>query len=180
MHYTFLIASSRVGGNSEQLARHAAGQLPGKSQQWVVLRDYPLEPFEDLRHAEGTYPPPRGNARFLLDATLAADNLVLVAPVYWYSVPSPLKLYLDHWSAWMRVDGLDFKEQMSGKTMWLVSASAGPADEAQHMIASLQLSAKYLGMKWGGYVLGNGTQPGDVARDVKAFEVAANLFQPSP
>ena len=35
----------------------------------------------------------------LLDATRAASHNVWVAPVYWYSIPSPLKTYLDHWSA---------------------------------------------------------------------------------
>ena len=38
----------------------------------------------------------------LLDATLAATDLVFVAPVYWYSLPAAAKLYLDYWSAWLR------------------------------------------------------------------------------
>lgn len=45
----------------------------------------------------------------------AATDIVLVSPVYWFSIPSPLKTYLDHWSGWMRVPDLDFKEKMRGK-----------------------------------------------------------------
>ena len=114
MNVTFLVASARANGNSEQLARHGASALPESIEQhWLVLGDHPLEPFQDLRH--GGYAEPTGHAKTLVEATLAADHIVFVAPVYWYSVPAPLKLYLDYWSHWMRVDSLDFKARMAQK-----------------------------------------------------------------
>lgn len=60
-----------------------------------------MPPFEDLRRpsAPGAYPAPEGAAATLLDATLWATNLVLVAPLYWYALPAPAKLYFDHWSS---------------------------------------------------------------------------------
>ncbi|MEM7457383.1 MAG: NAD(P)H-dependent oxidoreductase, partial [Planctomycetota bacterium] len=140
------------------------------------LRDYPLEPFQDLRH-HGDYAKPEGNALSLLEASLDCDDLVFVTPVYWYSVPAPLKLYLDYWSHWMRVAETGFKESMRGKNLWAVSCSAGPAIEAQHMFASLELSAKYMEMNWSGFVLGNGSAAGDVLTDDDAVEKARVLFQ---
>lgn len=179
MTTTFLLASARSGGNSEQLARRAASTLPSDRQQhWLTLRDYPLEPFLDLRHADEPYPAPTGNARILADATLGTDSLVIVTPVYWYSTPAPLKLYLDYWSHWMRVESLNFKERMAEKTMWVVAASAGSAEDAQPMIDSLKLSARFLNMTWGGHVLGNGSKPGDILNDAPALEAALKLFAP--
>ena len=177
MTMTFLLASARANGNSEQLARHAATSLGDDlEQRWLALRDYPLPVFEDKRHA-GRYDKLHGNAKILAEATLAAQRLVFVTPVYWYSVPTPLKLYLDHWSHWMRVESLKFKEKMSSMTLWVVAASAGAATEAEPMLESLRLCGKYLDMKWGGHVLGNGSKPGDVLNDSDALKRAAHLFQ---
>jgi multimeric flavodoxin WrbA len=176
-NFTFLIASARTNGNSEQLARLAAASLDSNYvTKWLDLKDYPLVPFKDLRHDEDGYPKPIGNELALYEASIECDELVLVTPVYWYSVPAPLKLYLDYWSAWMRVDGLEFKRKMAGKRMWAISASAGPANEASHMFDSLKLSAKYMSMQWGGHVIGNGTAAGDVLNDQAAIEQAKTLF----
>ncbi len=178
MTVVFLLASARSGGNSEQLARVAAESLPADlPQTWITLRDHPLEPFQDLRHTPGGYPPAVGNAARLLEHTLDCDHLVFVTPVYWYSVPAALKLYLDHWSHWMRIEGLDFRERMQTKTAWAISCSAGAAADAQPMFRTLQLCAKYLSMTWGGHVLGNGTAPGDVLHDTTALATAKNLFR---
>ena len=70
-----------------------------------------LPAFLDLRH-DGDYPAPEGNAAELARATMAATDVVLVAPLYWYSLPAPAKLYLDHWSHWMRHEPLGFKAAM--------------------------------------------------------------------
>jgi multimeric flavodoxin WrbA len=120
--FLFLNASTREPGhigNTETLARRAAEGLPENAGQTCCkLADLELPPFVDLRHTAGTYPMPSGDAKPLLDATLAASDLVFVSPVYWFSIPSPMKIYLDHWSAWLRVPGLDFKERMAGKRLW--------------------------------------------------------------
>jgi len=174
--FTFLIASARPNGNSEKLARVASEALSENSTQWFTLRDLPLDPFEDRRHGELSYSALKGNANTLFEATVDCEHLVFVTPVYWYSVPAPLKLYLDHWSHWMRVEDLQFKERMEGKTLWAISASAGVAEDAEHMFGSLQLCAKFMKMKWGGHLLGNGSAPGDILNDKSALESARKLF----
>jgi multimeric flavodoxin WrbA len=89
--FLFLVASTREAGhvgNTEWLARQAAATLPqGTTQQWMHLARMHLPPFVDLRHTAGQYPMPEGDLKTLLDATLAATDIVLVAPVYWYSLP---------------------------------------------------------------------------------------------
>ena len=172
-HYLFLTTSTRepgIVGNTEWLARQAAAALPaGSTQTWLSLARMELPRFVDQRHTTGSYPMPEGDMKTLLDATLAADHIVFVAPVYWFSIPAPLKTYLDHWSAWMRIPGLPFKEQMASKSLQLVTTS-GDRTKAQPMIDSVQLCAQFLGMRWGGALWGKGGPPGAVQQDTAALQ----------
>lgn len=179
-HLLFLVASTRragVAGNTEWLARSAAAGLPeGSTQTWRHLHGLTLPPFEDRRHDRGDYPMPEGALRGLLDDTLACTDLVTVAPVYWFSIPSPLKLYLDHWSAFLRVPGLDFKARMAGKRWWVVSTS-GHRGRAQPMIDSCRLCAEFMGMDWRGALWGQGGEPGRVQADAEAVAAAPGFLR---
>ncbi|WP_051531422.1 flavodoxin family protein [Sphingomonas sp. URHD0057] len=180
--FLFLLTGSRRDGNSEALARRAAEHLRENSaQRWLSLLDLDLPPFEDVRHAaSGEYPFPDEPGATLLDATLWATDLVLVAPLYWYDVPARAKNYLDHWSGWMRVPGIAFQDNMAGKTMWAVTALS---DEdyrvAEPLLGTLRLSAAYMRMGWGGELLGYGNRPGDILNDAAALEKATSFFAPA-
>jgi multimeric flavodoxin WrbA len=177
--YLFLTTSARESGhlgNTEWLARQAAAALPvGTVQTWHHLARMQLTPFVDLRHTVGTYPAPEGDLQTLLAATLAATHIVFVSPVYWFSIPAPLKTYLDHWSAWMRVPGLSFKEQMACKSLQLITTS-GNRPNAQPMIDSVELCARFLSMHWGGALWGKGGAPGSVQNDADAVSQAKEFL----
>ncbi|MEV4467475.1 NAD(P)H-dependent oxidoreductase [Micromonospora echinofusca] len=178
MRFLFLLGSSRSGGNTELLARRAAAALPaGTEQRWLRLADHPLAPFRDIRHDEQRYAQPTGNEALLLTETLAATDLVIASPLYWYSVSAATKLYLDHWSGWLRVPGVDFRQRMRGRRMWAVSAlnDEDPAT-AEPLVTTLRRSADYLGMRWGGVLLGHANRPGDVLRDAAALRAADTFF----
>jgi hypothetical protein len=176
--FTFLLASARRDGNTELLTRKAAESLPRDyGQRWLRLMDLPLPPFQDIRHSVGVYPQPEGNERVLFDATLAATDLVFAVPLYWYSVPTAAKLYLDYWSGWLRVPGADFKARMAGKTLWGVCAlSEEDPRRADPLVGTLRLTADYLKMEFGGVLLGYGSKPGDIVADAAAFERADTFF----
>ena len=170
----FLLGSARADGNAELLARRIAGHLTAADEYRLLrLSDHPLPPFVDRRHDSGTYPRPEGHEALLAQATLEATDLVIAAPLYWYSLPASMKLYLDYWSAWMRVPELAFRERMVGKRLWAVCVTSeedfGPADP---FIRTLQLSADYMGMQWGGALMATGNRPGDVVNDLAALERA--------
>ncbi len=113
----------------------------------------------------------------MLEATLDATDLVFAAPVYWYSVPASAKLYLDHWSGWMRIPGVDFRARMAGKSMWAVTMlSDRDMAQAEPLLGCLKWTANYLGMRWGGSVIGYGNKPGDVLADAPALTEAERLF----
>ncbi|GEJ98465.1 NAD(P)H-dependent oxidoreductase [Streptomyces sp. ATE26] len=177
--FLFVLGSARLDGNTELLARAAAEQLPGDvEQRWIRLTDHPLPDFTDLRHdTDHVRPAPDTPAGLLLDATLAATDLVIASPLYWYSVSGHTKRYLDHWSAWLRTPDIGFKEAMAGRTLWGVSVRADREPSVSDpLVGTLNNSAAYLGMRFGGVLLGNGTAPGDVAKDTDALTRAKTFF----
>lgn len=181
--FLFLVASAREAGhvgNTEWLARQAAAALPVNTpQQWLHLARMNLAPFTDLRHTSGQYPMPEGDLKTLLDATMAATDIVLVAPVYWYSLPSTVKTYLDHWSGWLRIPGVPFKEQMTKKTLRLITTS-GDRAKAQPTMDSVRLCAAFFPMAWGGaggpVLWGKGGPPGAVEADAQAVTAAESFL----
>lgn len=179
-HFVFVLGSARRDGNAETLARHAAAALPaGTAQTWLALDEHPLPLFADLRHADAApwTPEIAGPARTLLEHTLAATDLVIVSPVYWYSLSAATKLYLDHWTAWLRAPGWDFKARMAGKNLWGVTAlSDSNLAFAAPLEGTLRLTADYMQMRWGGLLAGEGNRPGDVRQDNAALARAAKFF----
>ncbi|KUO21016.1 flavodoxin family protein [Streptomyces dysideae] len=176
--FLFVTGSSRPDGNTELLARRAAEQLPaGVEQQWIDLAAHPLPDFEDLRHDADHVRPTEGNVALLLDATLAATDIVIASPLYWYSVSAHTKRYLDYWSGWLRTPGVDFKATMAGRTLWGVTALAHKEQVvADPLVGTLNHSAAYMGMSFGGVLLGNGSKPGDVLHDAEALTRAKSFF----
>jgi multimeric flavodoxin WrbA len=176
--FLFVLGSARADGNTELLARRAAEQLsPDVEQQWIDLAEHPVPDFQDLRHDSDHVRPTEGNLALLLDATRAATNIVIASPLYWYSVSAHTKRYLDYWSGWLRTPGLDFKATMAGRTLWGVTALADTQPEvADPLVGTLNNSAAYLGMRFGGVLLGNGSKPGDVLNDTDALTRAKTFF----
>jgi NAD(P)H-dependent FMN reductase len=178
-HVLFLLGSARAHGNAELLAQRMGEHLsPGDECRFLRLADHPLPPFVDHRHDVGAYPVPQGSEAVLAEATLAATDLVIAAPLYWYSVPASVKLYLDYWSAWMRVPGLEFRRAMAGKRLWAVCVTSDEdVAPAAPFVDTLRLSAQYMDMEWGGALLAHGNRPGDVQRDARAWTAAAGFLQ---
>jgi multimeric flavodoxin WrbA len=176
-----LLASARADGNAELMARAAVAALPaGTEVRWLRLAALALPSFEDIRHSGSEqYPAPTGDLAAALDDTLWATDLLVAAPLYWYSLPAPLKLFLDHWSGFLRVPGLDFKPRMALKAMHVLCATSSGADEdhlAAPLVDSLRYTADYLHMRWGGAVLGHGNRPDDVLQDQAGMAAAAQLL----
>lgn len=178
-HFLFLLGSARRNGNSEALARAAAAQLPPPvGQCWLALDDHALPVFADLRHTGGVAwtPSIEGEARVLLDATLAASDLVFVTPIYWYAMSASTKLYLDHWTAWLRAPGVEFRARMAGKRLWLVSTLTDEPSMALPLQDTFKLIAEYMQMEWRGMLLGAGNRPGDIKSDAAAMDRANGFF----
>lgn len=170
----FLLSSARPDGNAQALARLAAGSVPAHRQVWLDLTDPPLPPFCDLRpgHAAAT-----DRAAEVLQAMRAASDVVLVAPVYWYALPAPAKLLMDHWSGWLDDPATGFADWAKTLTMWLVTARADPDPSVATLPeAMVRRSAEWLGMRWGGALHGVGDAAGEVLEDAAAVRAAKRFF----
>jgi multimeric flavodoxin WrbA len=180
--FLFVLGSARLDGNTELLARRAAEQLPPDvEQQWIRLADHPLPDFLDIRHDGIVRPTENDTVRQLLDATLAATDIVIASPVYWYSLSGLTKRYLDYWSDWLRVPGADFRATLAGRTLWGVSVLAEEEEAvADPLIGTLNNSAAYMKMRFGGVLLGNGSAHGDVLKDSRALSRAKTFFAQEP
>ncbi|MFJ9868661.1 flavodoxin family protein [Streptomyces sp. NPDC101165] len=177
--FLFVLGSARLDGNTELLAREAAAQLPGDvEQRWIRLAEHPLPDFVDVRHdSDHVRPPADTETGLLLDATLAATDIVIASPLYWYSVSGLTKRYLDYWSGWLRTPGVDFRAAMAGGTLWGVAALADREPSvAEPLVGTLNNSAAYLNMRFGGVLFGNGSAPGDVRKDTDALARAKTFF----
>ncbi|MCB5169489.1 NAD(P)H-dependent oxidoreductase [Streptomyces bambusae] len=176
--FLFVVGSSRADGNSELLARAAAEQLPaGVRQRWVDLNALELPDFRDGRH-ETDGAPATDAERDLREATEGATDIVLVSPLYWYTVSAQTKRYLDYWSGWLSAPGSEFKQRSAGGTLWGVTVMAD-ADEvrADGLVTTLHHTAAYLRMHFGGVLLGNGSRPGQVLGDERALARAKTFFR---
>ncbi|KUF17603.1 MULTISPECIES: flavodoxin family protein [Streptomyces] len=180
--FLFVHGSARPRGNTEILARKAAEQLPPDvEQRWIDLADHPLPDFQDLRHDETrprARPRPEGDSEaLLLDATLAATDIVIASPLYWYSVSATVKRYLDYWDAWLEVPELDFKNTLAGRTLWGVTTLADRNEAAADpLVGTLRNTAAFFPMRFGGVLLGNGTRPGHVLNDTEALARAKTFL----
>ncbi|MFD5028149.1 flavodoxin family protein [Streptomyces sp. NPDC058373] len=175
--FLFVLGSSRADGNTAQLARAAAEHLPAAvSRRWVDLNTLELPDFRDGRH-EGAGWQPGEAEESLREATLAATDVVIATPLYWYSFSAQVKRYLDYWSGWLTVPGSDFAQRMAGRRLWGVTVMAD-RDEvvADGLDTSLHHTAAYLRMRYGGLLLGNGSRPGQVAADERAMRRAKTFF----
>ncbi|MEU5896001.1 MULTISPECIES: NAD(P)H-dependent oxidoreductase [Streptomyces] len=184
--FLFVLGSARPEGNSEILARKAAEQLPSDvEQRWLNLADLPLPDFEDRRHDDSrprARPRPVGdNEAELLDATLEATDIVIVSPLYWYSLSATVKRYLDYWDAWLETPEVAFQDTLKGRTLWGVTALAHREEEvAEPLIGTLRNTAAFFPMHFGGVLLGNGTRPGHVLEDAEALARAKTFFAQEP
>ena len=150
MDRRFLIytCSCRPRGNAWQLARRAARALPADHVEWIDLATADVPPFADLRPVAPPLSPP---LEALWSQTARATDLVFATPIYWYALPAPAKLWLDHWSGFLDHPDLNFAQTMRGKSLWLMTTRADPdPGVARPIEEALRQTARWLGMEWGG------------------------------
>ncbi len=79
----------------------------------------------------------------------AADIVVFLHPILWYSMPSLLKEWVDSvlLPGWAYGAG---GHALQGKTYWLVASTADPAeaDHTDDYLPAFRLSAQRCGMRW--------------------------------
>ena len=174
--FLFLLSSARPAGNSALLARVAAERLPDRAQHWMDLAALQLPPYRDLRPGSAM---PEGALGAVMGQMRQASDIILVAPVYWYALPAPAKLLLDHWSGWLDAVETGFGTWARDKTLYLITARADPDSTVTAPVeAMVQRSVQWVGMRWGGALHGVGDAAGEVAQDTGAMAAARTFLCP--
>lgn len=174
--------------NTGSLSRQLGGEFVAKWQaahpsDTVVTRDLAASPVPHLtEQLIGAFftPPDQRNADqahalkasdALVDELLAADTIVIGAPMYNFSVPSGLKAWIDHIA---RV-GRTFKYGangpvglVTGKKVYVFIASGGvysqgPAAGYDHLTTYLRAALGFLGMTDVTFIVAEGVSKGEEA-----------------
>ncbi len=175
------VGSPRKAGNTDRLVEEilAGAAEAGHQTEKVYLSDYALTPIDAVYGDEMDWTDPRqGVADELIDKMVAADVVVLGAPVYWFSISGLLKLFIDRWSLYRRGEQR-LMDLMAGKRLVVALAMADPHPGYVEMVLGpLRQAAKWLKMDWAGQVVASGiSDPGDIENYPQVLADACELGQ---
>jgi len=141
-----VFSSSRRHGNTGQLVDHIAAEL---DIEVVDLATMNMSAYDyEHRNRNDDFEP-------LMKRLLEFNQLIFASPVYWYSVTSTMKLFLDRLSDYLDLpDLLDQGRRLRGKQAYIVCTSICPAPPAS-FISTFVDTFEYLGMHYGGVAHAN-------------------------
>lgn len=169
-----LYGSSRTTSNTELLTRKAIEGLDAKE---IHLRDYTIEPIVDGRHAEGGFDCVDDDYDTIIKQVEQSDIVLFSTPIYWYSMSGIMKNFVDRWSQTLRDSNFpDFKERMSRKKAYVIAVGGDdPHMKGLAMIDQFRWIFQFIGMSFGGYIIGEGNKPQDILQDEIALLSAKKL-----
>ncbi|MCY8516998.1 flavodoxin family protein [Bacillus atrophaeus] len=178
MNIAVINGGTRPGGNTELLTEKA---VQGLAADNINLRDYRIEPIEDLRHTQGGFQAAADDYDSIIERILPNDILIFATPIYWYGMSGTLKNFVDRWSQTMRDPNYcDFKTRMSAKMAYVIAVGGDePTRKGLPLIQQFEYIFDFMGISFGGYVLGEGNRPGDILHDQHALSAASQLLKRS-
>ncbi|WP_083955694.1 flavodoxin family protein [Brevibacillus parabrevis] len=173
MNILVLHGSSREGGNTEQLTNIALEGIPHTS---IHLREKNILPIHDQRHVEGGFTAVADDYDEVTEAVLAHDFLIFSTPIYWYGMSGYMKNYVDRWSQSLRDKRYAFKESLGRKQAYVITTGGDqPRIKGLPLIQQFQYVFSFVGVRYAGYIIGEGNKPGDVLADAQAVASAKQL-----
>lgn len=162
----YTIYGSSRKGNSEWLGVRALEGIPHQS---VDLANTMIQPVEDRRH-HGGFLPIGDDYRRIVEEMLQHEDIVFITPIYWYSMSTKMKLFIDRFSESLRDEDLRFRERMQGKRFHLIAVGGDdPKAKGQALVMQFEHIAEFLGARLETAILAEGNAPGDVVHDQDAL-----------
>lgn len=172
MSIAVIYGGTRQNGNTEILTEQA---IQGITTEKIYLRDYKIQPIEDLRHEEDGFRAINDEYNSIIDRIMPHNILLFATPIYWYSMSGTMKNFIDLWSQTLR-DDPSFKHTMANKKAHVIAVGAdNPYVKGLPMIQQFQYIFDFVGISFESYILGSGNRPGDVYDDKEAFFAASEL-----
>jgi multimeric flavodoxin WrbA len=174
MTIAVLYGGTRPYGNTETLTKHV---IEGLKVEEIYLKDLLIKPIEDHRHSSDGFQDLGDDYNSIIDRILPHDLLIFSTPVYWYSMSGAMKNFIDRWSQSLRDPNYpDFKTKMAAKKAFVITVGGDkPTIKALPMIQQFQYIFDFMGMEFGGYIIGEGNKPEDILKDKKALFAAQQL-----
>ncbi|MEI2365721.1 MULTISPECIES: flavodoxin family protein [Niallia] len=165
---------TRSNGNTALLTEKVIDGVPVDN---ILLREYTILPIMDMRHTLEGFQKREDDYNSIVDRILPHDILIFSTPIYWYSMSGLMKNFIDRWSHSLRdLSYPDFKAKMATKKAYVLAVGGdNPTIKGIPMIQQFQHIFDFMGIEFGGYILGNGNKPGDILEDKNAIFAAAQL-----
>lgn len=173
MSILVLYGSSRERGNSELLTNKVVENI---NHTRVYLRDRQIQAIVDKRHTPEGFKPVADDYEDIVRQLLTHDILIFSTPLYWYGMSGVMKDFIDRWSQSLRSSDYNFKEEVSRKQAYVIIAGGdNPRLKGLPLIQQFAYIFDFVGMSFAGYIIGEGSKPGDVLSDAAALFEAREL-----
>ncbi|MDA7027530.1 flavodoxin family protein [Bacillus sp. CLL-7-23] len=178
MSIAVINGGTRTNGNTELLTKKV---IQGQDAETIHLKEYHIQPIEDLRHTETGFPSIADDYDSIIERILPHDTLIFATPIYWYGMSGTLKIFIDRWSQTMRDQHYpDFKARLATKQAYVVAVGGDhPRIKGLPLIQQFAYIFSFVGISFRGYVLGEGNRPGDILEDQQALHTASGLLNGS-
>lgn len=176
MTIAVLYGGTRPNGNTETLTDHV---IQGIEAEKIYLSDHTGLPIIDMRHSPDGFQDRNDDYNSIIDRILPHDILLFSTPIYWYSMSGSMKNFVDRWSQTLRdANYPNFKATMASKKAYVIAVGGdNPYLKGMPMIQQFKYICDFMGMEFAGYIIGQGSKPGDILQDKKALFAAEQLQQ---
>ncbi len=177
-----IMGSPRVGGNSDILLDDAlAGAVKAGAQvEKIILDKKKISGCRDCKKCNKTgLCVLKDDMPEIHKKIVEADAIIHSVPVYFWSMTSQMKAYLDRWCAlfdsewkWQK----QYYPKMKDKPIGLITVCGDSnVHTADPIVHSFKNTAEFTGMKWLGTVMASANDKGDIIKDEKARKKAVEL-----
>ena len=177
-----IMGSPRVGGNSDILLDEAltGAKETGAEVEKIILDKKKIAGCKDCKKCNET-----GTCVIKDDMPeihkkiLDADAIIHSVPVYFWSMTSQMKAYLDRWCAFFDAQWRwqkNYYPKMKGKRIGLITVCGDPnVHTADPIVHSFKSTAEMTNLIWLGAVMTSAADKGDILKDEKARKQAWEL-----
>lgn len=177
-----ILGSPRIGGNSDILLEQAlaGAKEAGAQVEKIVLAQKKISGCLDCDQCDETgVCVIQDDMLEIQERILEADCLIHSVPVYFWSMTSQMKAYLDRWCSFFDAEWRWHKHiypRMKGKKIGLI-AVCGDRDihTSDPIVTSFKNTAEFSKMKWMGAVQASAGPKGEIEKDQGAKAAAYEL-----
>jgi multimeric flavodoxin WrbA len=177
-----IMGSPRVGGNSDILLDEAlaGAKAAGAAVEKIILDKKKIAGCKDCKKCNTTgICVIKDDMHEIQEKILEAYAVIHSVPVYFWSMTSQMKAYLDRWCAFFDAQWRwqkNYYPQMKGKRIGLITVCGDPnVHTADPIVHSFKSTAEMTKLTWLGAVMASASDRGDIADDKAALREAFEL-----